>query len=80
MVVVGDRWFGRVDPVLGERAVRLARAVAVELLGVHFTRADAAGLLITAELMPELSDPAVVDAVADLLLTGRRVRTPEVAA
>lgn len=80
VTVVGERWFGEVDPILGARAVRLARAAGVELLTAHFTRRGPAGRLITADLMPELADGAVADAVAELLLGGRRRASRGVAA
>ena len=70
VTVVGERWFGTVEPALGERALRLARAAGVQLLAVHFSRRDARGELITADLVPPLEGPAA-DAVAELLLAGK---------
>jgi hypothetical protein len=71
VTVVGSKYFGACDPVLGQQAQRLAKAAGVDLLAVHFDRAERGAALLTADPIPDLSDPKVKDAILAYLLEGR---------
>ncbi|MGN6108677.1 MAG: hypothetical protein ACTHU0_26460 [Kofleriaceae bacterium] len=63
VTVVGDRWVGDVSPVLGDAAVRVARAAGIALCTVRFDGADEDARFVDAELFTELEDPRIADAL-----------------
>lgn len=63
VTVVGDACLGEVHPALQDHARRLARASHLELLEVRFSTPDADGRLRSASLWPDISRPAVADAL-----------------
>ncbi|TMQ07446.1 MAG: hypothetical protein E6J90_05300 [Deltaproteobacteria bacterium] len=60
--VVGERWFGAVEPEVGAQAVRLARAAGVELLTVRFTSASPGAAFTSADLLVDVT-PEIADAI-----------------
>lgn len=68
--VVGERVFGGVGDTLKERALRLARAAEVALLGVYFDDHGSRGGLVGARTVPDLDAPEVVEAVGRWLAGG----------
>jgi hypothetical protein len=71
VTVVGSRWFGEVPEALGKRALRLARASGADLLQVLFERPERSARMLSADPIPVLESPEVVDAVRVHLLEGR---------
>ena len=71
VTVVGDRCFGAPDAEVASRARALARAAGVQLVSVQFADARER-VFLGANLLPAVADPAIVDAVRDLLLTERK--------
>lgn len=67
VTVVGKRCFGTVDERLLKQARRLAEAAGVSLLKVSFSGPEAGSFLISADLIPDISDE-VADALLALLL------------
>jgi hypothetical protein len=67
VTVVGERCFGDVDSALTLHARRLAAAVGVSLLTVHFDGPGADARLRGAALRPDISSPEIADAILDLL-------------
>jgi len=65
--VVGDRWFGPVHESLGRRLCDLARAARTPLLAATVEGAGAAGVVRDISAWPDVSDPAVADAVVAAL-------------
>jgi hypothetical protein len=65
VTVVGERCLGTVDEALAEQAQLLARAAGADLLVVRFSGAEAGSRFVGADLWPDISDPAVADAVLD---------------
>lgn len=63
VTVIGDQCFGSVEPGVAHDARRLARAAAVDLLELRFTGPDRGSRFIDASVCPDLSAPAVADAV-----------------
>jgi len=74
VTVVGDRWFGPVDPALAARARRLADIARVDLLTAYFDAPDPGALLIGVDLWPDLSRDEVADAVLAYFLERGRGR------
>lgn len=68
VTVVGERYFGAVDPFLGQQARRLARAAGVDLLAVHFEGPERGAALLSADIMADLSTAEIADAVLANLL------------
>jgi hypothetical protein len=73
VTIVGDRWFGPVDPALAAHARRLADAAGVDLLGATFDRPDPDARLIGADLWPDLAADEVADAALAYFLERRSV-------
>lgn len=71
VTVAGDRCFGDVHPALASHARRLAAAAGVTLLAVHFGGGDRDAPLLSADLLPDLTDDGVIDAVLACLLARR---------
>jgi hypothetical protein len=67
VTVVGERCFGDVDNALTGHARRLAAAVGVSLLTVHFDGPGADARLRGAVLRPDISSPEIADAILELL-------------
>ncbi len=63
VTVIGDRWFGDVDPALAASARRLAHAAGVDLLSAHFDSPDPGARLVGADLWPDLATDEQADAV-----------------
>lgn len=68
VTVVGDHSFGDVALALKQHARRLATAAGVDLLAVHFDGSEHGAVLLSADLLPDLSKSEVVDAVLAYLL------------
>jgi hypothetical protein len=71
VTIVGDRWFGAVEPGLARQARRLADVAGVDLLAVYFSGPEQGAALLGADLWPDLTDDAVADAVLDYLAAER---------
>ena len=67
VIVVGDRSFGDVEPLLLDQAQQLARAAGVSLLKVGFSGPEVGSFLTGVDLLPDLTDEAT-DAILDLLI------------
>ena len=67
VIVVGDRCFGDVDPLLLEQSRQLARAAGVSLIKVSFSGLEAGSFLTGVDLVPDLTEEAI-DAVLNLLI------------
>lgn len=67
VIVVGDRCFGDVDPLLLEQSRQLARAADVSLIKVGFSGREAGSFLAGVDLVPDLTDEAI-EAVLNLLI------------
>jgi hypothetical protein len=67
VIVVGDRCFGDVDPLLLEQSRQLARAADVSLIKVGFSGLEAGSFLTGVDLVPDLTEEAI-DAVLHLLI------------
>lgn len=67
--VVGNRVFGKADPVLGRHALCLARLAGVDLLAVHFSGPDRDSKFVSADVFPNFSEDSVADAVLEYLGT-----------
>ena len=76
VTVVGDEWFGAVEPSLAAQAKRLARAAGVDLLEVRFSGGELGSHFVSANLWPDLSPPRVADSVLEYLRSGSRVHPP----
>jgi len=67
VIVVGDRCFGDVDPLLLEQSRQLARAAGVSVIKVGFSGLEAGSFLTGVDLVPDLTEEAI-DAVLNLLI------------
>jgi hypothetical protein len=74
VTVVGERYFGAVDPFLGQQARRLARAAGVDILAVHYDGPEQGAALLSADLMADLSTAEIADAVLANLLRDSSVQ------
>jgi hypothetical protein len=72
VTVVAGRCFGASDNLIQGYARRLAAAAGVDLLAAHFVRVDGAYKFASADLWPDVTVPAVADAILDFLL-GRHI-------
>lgn len=70
VTVIGERCFGEVDPVLKDRARRLAAKAGVSLLDVYFSGREATAELLSADLLPGLDAENKADAVFALFRSG----------
>ena len=69
VIAVGERCFGCGDSILRDRTLKLAQAAGVGLLSVRFS-ADRSRFL-SASVWPSFTDPAVLEAVRQLLETSQ---------
>ena len=67
VVVVGERVLGVADELLARRCVRVAVESGCPLLGLRFAAENGHWALCDVDPLPELREPAEVDAVAELL-------------
>lgn len=63
VTVIGDHCVGDVDDELKQRTRSLSDAAGVTLLTAHFTGPGAADRLLSASVLPDLRDPAIVEAL-----------------
>jgi len=70
VTVIGSRWFGDVDDELGQQAVKLAKAVPIELLTVMFDDADATASFVSADPMIDIEQPQIAEALLERLRKG----------
>ncbi len=66
--VVGDRWFGEVHPAIGERLCALAAAAGATLLAATVAGPGPDAQVRDFSTLPDVSDPAVADAIAGQLV------------
>jgi hypothetical protein len=71
VTVIGPRCFGEADRMLAIHARRLAAVAGVDMLAVRFDRPDAGARLVRADLRPDISSPAIADALLDTLAGSR---------
>jgi hypothetical protein len=67
VTVVGRRCFGSAPPYATDQARRLAAAAGTDLLGVHFATTRAGPRFVYADPWPDISPPAVADALRECL-------------
>ncbi|KKD35898.1 hypothetical protein [Limnoraphis robusta] len=67
VTVIGDRYIGEVDPILGTKAQKLAQFAGVELLVVHYNHPEAGGNFISADLWPNLKSSEITIAILEYL-------------
>jgi hypothetical protein len=67
VTVVGDQWFGKIDPRLGVQARSLAVAARVDLLEVRFSGCEAGSWLESVNLWPDLARADAADAALQYL-------------
>jgi hypothetical protein len=72
--VLGARSFGDVEPALARQACRLAEVAQVELLAVGFAHAGADATFLGAHAWPDVSHPALADALLERILEPSRAR------
>ena len=70
--VVGGRCLGAPDRVIGQRALRLARAAGVDLLAARFGETNGDVELLDADPWADVCEPEVADAILEYLGEGRR--------
>lgn len=63
VTVIGDHCVGDVDDELKQRTRSLSDAAGVTLLTAHFTGPGAADRFLAASVLPDLRDPAIVEAL-----------------
>lgn len=68
VTVVAGRCFGASDRLVASYAKRLARDTRVDLLAARFKRLEGVPRLASADVWPDITAPAVADAVLDCLL------------
>lgn len=68
VTVVAGRCFGASDKLIQGYARRLATAAGADLLAAHFMWVDGAYKFASADLWPDVTVPAVADAILDFLL------------
>jgi hypothetical protein len=67
VTVIGDRYIGEVDPILGTQAQKLAQFAGVELLVVHYDHPEADSNFISADLWPNLKSSEITIAILEYL-------------
>ena len=67
VTVVGDRWFGDVDAEVGRRLCAFARACGCDVLEATVHGAHTDPTVVRVSAWPDVSAPAVADALAQLL-------------
>jgi hypothetical protein len=67
LTVIGNEVLGGAPSSVVDRVLRLARLAAVELVAVHLNTCENEPKLQRVDLWPDVSDPAVADAVLSLL-------------
>ncbi|MGH2356006.1 MAG: hypothetical protein ACRDJN_30740, partial [Chloroflexota bacterium] len=72
VTIVGRRCLGTTERRLAAAARRLARAAGADLLSAHFDGPGSAARFLSADPWPDVSAPAVADAVARYFRRGRR--------
>lgn len=72
VTIVDDHCFGSVDGTLVAQALRLAKAVGVDLLAVQFSGSEAGADLLGADLWPDASSPEIADAILEYFSEGGR--------
>ena len=72
VTVVGKRCIGEFDPILATQARYLADAVAVDLLTVYFSKADADAEFLSANLGADISQPAIATAILEYFNEGKK--------
>lgn len=75
VTVVGQRVFGDAGDHLAEQALRLALAISVETLSVHFSDSGNGMRFFTANPWPSLENEEVASALLDYLTTQSGLRT-----
>ncbi|WP_413163381.1 hypothetical protein ACL6C3_28775 [Capilliphycus salinus ALCB114379] len=65
VTVIGDRYIGEVDPILGHQAKKLAKLAGVELLVVHYNRPEAGAYFIGADLWLDLKSLEITTAILE---------------
>jgi hypothetical protein len=65
VMVIGGCCLGEADRMLAIHARRLAAVAGVDMLAVHFDRPDADARLVGADLRPDISSPAIADAILE---------------
>jgi hypothetical protein len=65
VTVIGDRYIGEVDPILGTQAKKLAEFAGVELLVVHYNHPEADAHFISADLWPDLKSSEITTAILE---------------
>jgi hypothetical protein len=71
VTVIGNRVFGEAEPDLQRQAQCLASLAGVELLAVHFSRAEHGARFVSADAFPNLSEDRLSEAVLEYLRGGR---------
>lgn len=73
VTVVGNRWFGQVDPAVGEQARRLAAVAGVTLLELWVVERHSGSHAVSVNLWPDLSSTETLEAVAEYLTSASLV-------
>jgi hypothetical protein len=68
VTVVAGRCFGASDSLIQGYAQRLVAAAGVDLVAAHFARVEGAYKFAGADLWPDVTVPAIADAILDYLL------------
>lgn len=68
VTVVGNRWFGQVDPTVGEQARRLAAVAGVNLLELWVGERDSGSRVVSVNLWPDLSSTEILEAVTEFVM------------
>jgi hypothetical protein len=71
VTVIGGRCLGEADRMLAMYARRLAAVAGVDMLAAHFDGPDARARLLGADLRPDISSPAIADAILGTLVGSR---------
>ena len=68
LTIIGTRIFGEAEPGLQRQARCLAELAGVELLAVRFSSPERGARFVGADIVPDLSNDALADAVLEYLL------------
>jgi hypothetical protein len=71
VTVIGSRCLGKADRMLAMYARRLAAVAGVDMLVAHFDAPDASARLLGAGIRPDISSPAIADAILETLTRSR---------
>jgi hypothetical protein len=71
VTVIGRRCVGEADRMLAMYARRLAAVAGVDMLVAHFDGPDTRARLVGADLRPDISSPAIADAILETLAGSR---------